>query len=135
TIYASVTSPPLSGANCTLTSLQRPRGTFIRPSARLLRSPPVTLAGPLLTVAPPELDTVNTPCVLVPVAIVPKFNAVGLTPICPGARPAPVTRLVELPPLLLNTTLLLNAPTATGRKLTFTVPVRPGGTEYALLPV
>jgi hypothetical protein len=43
-----------------------------------------------------------------------------------------VTAFVETPPLLLNTTLLVNALADPGAKLTVTVPVCPGPTAYGL---
>jgi len=48
------------------------------------------------------------------------------------AVPEPVTVFVELPPLLLNTTEFVNAPTEVGRKLIVTVCVRPAPTLYEL---
>ena len=77
----------------------------------------------MLIVVPPLLLTARTRCDIVPVAIVPKSSEAGLTAMWPADTPVPVTALVEPPPLLLNTTLLLNAPTLVGMKLTCTVPV------------
>src|SRR5439155_12068277 len=93
-----------------------------------LNAPPATAANPLLTVVPPVLVTTNTRCDELTVATVPKSRLAGLTAIWPVVRPTPVTRLVDAPPVLLNTTLLLNVPAATGLKLTVTVPVCPGET-------
>src|SRR5206468_6854269 len=89
-------------------------------------------ATPLVTALPPVLLTTNTRCEVVPVAIVPKSSDSGLTPICAGVKPTPLTALTEFPPLLLKTTSSLNVPAATGRKLTDTVCVWPGATVYGL---
>ncbi len=64
--------------------------------------------------------------------MVPKLKLAGVTPSLAGVMPTPVTRLVELPPLLVKTRLLLNVPAVTGMKLTLTVPVWPGATLYGV---
>ena len=58
-----------------------------------------------------------------PVAIVPKSRLPGLTTIGPVSTARPVIKLVELPPLLMNTAGLVNPPALPGVKLTATVPV------------
>src|SRR5258706_7571143 len=50
----------------------------------------------------------------------------------PGAVPVPVTMLVELPPLLVNTTLVVTVPAPPGMKLTITTPVCPLGMLYGV---
>ena len=52
-----------------------------------------------------------------PVASTPKFSVAGVTAMRPGVRLMPLTALVELPPVLVNTTLLVHVPVITVRKL------------------
>ncbi len=115
----------VTGANCTVTFVEPPAGNVNGLPETIEYGPPVAAAVPLVTVLPPVLVTVNTRCELEPVATVPKFNVLGVTTICPGNTPMPLRPLVETPPLLLNTTFVVNVPGVTGMKLTVTVPVWP----------
>src|SRR5437870_2612379 len=127
-----VKPPAVSGLNCTVTLVVPPADTLNVPPDRIVYGA-ATVVVPLLTAVPPLLLTVNTACAIVPVASVPKLRATGLTPMLPGVRPVPVRVLVEMPPLLVNTTLVANVPAAVGRKLANTVPLNPGPTENAAL--
>jgi hypothetical protein len=76
-----VNPPALDGANRTTTFVEPPAGMLKELPEMALNGPPVAVATPLLTAVPPLLLTVNTRCELVPVAIVPKSIATGLTTI------------------------------------------------------
>src|ERR1041384_1371865 len=97
----------LVGAKLTTTFAEAPPANVNGLPDTTLNGPPVTVANPLLTVVPPLLVTTNTRCDELTVATVPKSRLPGLTAIWPDVSPTPVTRLVEAPPLLLNTILLL----------------------------
>ena len=94
---------------------------------RIVNGPPLTVATPLLREAPPRLVIVKLAWALEPTATVPKSRLAGNTASCAGVRPEPVTVLVLLPPLLVNTTTLLKLTALVGAKLTATKPVCPGG--------
>src|SRR6266850_2065467 len=49
-----------------------------------------------------------------------------------GVSPTPETALLDVPPLLLKTTVLLSEPAEAGMKLTLTVPVWPASTLNGL---
>src|SRR5712691_5155867 len=87
---------------------------------RIVKGPPLIVARPLLSAAPPWLVITKLACALEPTAIVPKLRLPGETPSWAGVRPLPVTLLVELPPLLLKTTTLLKLPALAGLKATCT---------------
>ena len=61
--------------------------------------------------------TVKLACAFDPRATPPKLRTAGRTVSCGGVTPEPVTTLVELPPLLLNTTTLLKLEALDGAKL------------------
>jgi hypothetical protein len=86
----------------------------------------------LLNTAPPRFVTVKLPCTFDPTAIVPNGMLKGETASCAGVNPIPVTLFVLFPPLLVNTTVLLNVPDTTGEKATATIPVAPGATLNGL---
>src|SRR2546425_2944587 len=125
-----VNPPAATGANRTVTLVEPPAGTVNAAPATTLYGPPLAVAVPLVTAVPPLLLTTNTRCEVVPVAITPKSRLAGFTAIWPPVTPLPLTALVEAPPLLANTTLVLNAPAATGANATVTVPVPPGATLH-----
>src|SRR5467141_2463205 len=93
---------------------------------RIVNGPPLTVATPSLRGAPPRLVMVKLAWALEPTATVPKSRLAGSTASCAGVRPEPVTVLVLLPPLLVNTTTLLKLMALVGAKLTATKPVAPG---------
>src|SRR5712692_6767551 len=92
----------------------------------IVNGPPLTVATPLVSAAPPRLVTTKLAWVLAPTATMPKSSLGGATASWAGVRPAPVTLLLLLPPLLVKTTRLLKAAALVGLKLTATKPVWPG---------
>src|SRR6266700_1615029 len=100
----------------------------------MVKGPPLIVARPLLSDAPPWLVSTKLAWTLEPTAAVPKLRLTGETPSWAGVRPLPVTVLVELPPLLVKTTTLLKLPAAVGPKATCTRPVWPGGRLKGLPP-
>src|SRR5439155_1608819 len=93
---------------------------------RIVKGPPLIVAIPLLSGAPPRFIRAKLACVTEPTATAPKFRFTGDTVRRAGVRPEPVTGLVLLPPLLVNTTTLLALNRLIGAKLTDTKPVCPG---------
>src|SRR6266566_4969219 len=91
----------------------------------MMKGPPLMVATPLLREAPPWLVTTKLAWALEPTATVPKLRLAGETESWAGVTPEPVTLLVKLPPLLVNTTTLLKLPTLVGLKVTCTWPVWP----------
>src|SRR5216683_5811813 len=89
---------------------------------RIVKGPPLIVARPLLSAAPPWLVITKLAWALAPTATVPKSRPAGETPSWAGVRPLPVTVLGELPPLLVKTTTLLKLPAAVGPKATCTWP-------------
>src|SRR6266404_3562891 len=74
-----------------------------------------TLTTALLMVTSPRFVATKLVWALAPTATVPKSKPAGETASCAGARPVPLSALVELPPLAVRkTTLLLKTPAATG---------------------
>src|SRR5229473_4063185 len=100
----------------------------------IVKGPPLIVARPLLSDAPPWLVSTKLAWALEPTATVPKLRLPGETPSWAGVRPEPVTVLAELPPLLVKTTTLLKLPALTGLKATCTWPVWPGGRLKGLPP-
>src|SRR6266571_4660031 len=92
---------------------------------RIVKGPPLIVARPLLSDAPPWLVSTKLAWALEPTATVPKLRLTGETPSWAGVRPLPVTVLAELPPLLVKTTTLLKLPALAGLKVTCTWPVWP----------
>src|SRR5260370_6281126 len=92
----------------------------------IVNGPPLTVATPLLSAAPPRFVTTKLACALAPTATVPKSSLVGVTASWAGVRPVPVTLLLLLPPLLVNTTWVLKLDALGGLKLTATKPVWSG---------
>src|SRR5207244_671313 len=76
--------------------------------------------------AVPRLVRTKAAETVCPTATVPKLRLAGETANCAGAKPTPVTLLVLLPPLLVNTTTLLKLAALAGAKLIATNPVWPG---------
>src|SRR5262249_30628238 len=110
--------PALAGVNWTTTFVEpKPARAKAEPEATV-NGPPEMLAVPPLKSAPPMLVTRNVAWELVPTATGPKSKLDGETASWAGVSPAPVTRLVLLPPLLMKTTLLLKLPALVGLKLT-----------------
>src|SRR2546425_6702977 len=101
---------------------------------RIVKGPPLIVARPLLSPAPPWLVITKLAWALEPTATVPKLRLPGATPSWAGVRPEPVTVLAELPPLLVKTTTLLKLPALVGLKATCTWPVWPGGRLKGLPP-
>src|SRR5437667_18890 len=91
----------------------------------MLKGPPLIVARPLLRDAPPWLVSTKLAWALEPTATVPKLRLPGETPSWAGVAPEPLTALVELPALLVNTTTLLKLPALVGWKVTCTWPVWP----------
>src|SRR5881396_723609 len=91
----------------------------------MVKGPPLIVARPLLSAAPPWLVIAKLAWALEPTATVPKLRLPGETPSWAGVRPLPVTVLAELPPLLVKTTTLLKLPALAGLKATCTWPVWP----------
>src|SRR6266702_1542374 len=100
----------------------------------MLKGPPLMVARPLLSDAPPWLVSTKLAWALEPTATVPKLRLPGETPSWAGVRPLPVTVLAELPPLLVKTTTLLKLPALVGLKATCTWPVWPGAKLKGLPP-
>src|SRR6266850_1013657 len=79
---------------------------------------------------------------MVPVELLTKLTVNGqkplvglpLNPATGTKAPLPLTRFVELPPLLVNRRSLLKLPSAVGLKLTVTWLLWPPGTEKELAP-
>src|SRR5258706_10633943 len=88
------------------------------------KGPPLTVVVPF-SGAPPRLLTVKKLGTVLPAATVPKFRVTGVTLNTAGAKPLPVTGLVEMPPVLVKMTLVLKLAVARGRKVTVTTPVWP----------
>src|SRR2546425_1225299 len=109
-----VKPPAATGANRTVTLVEPPAGTVNAAPDRMLYGPPLTVAVPLVTAVPPLWDTTNPRCDVLPVAMVPKSRLAGFTAIWPPVTPVPLPALVDAPPLEANTTLVLNAPAASG---------------------
>src|SRR6266568_3413059 len=93
------------------------------PPDTMLKGPPLIVATPLVSAAPPRLVTAKLAWALAPTTKVPKFRLDGEMASCGGVRPLPETALVELPPLLVKTTTLLKLVALVGAKLTMTKPV------------
>src|SRR6266446_4148756 len=89
----------------------RPKGV----PETIVKGPPLIVARPLLSAAPPWLVITKLAWALEPTATVPKLRFAGETPSWAGVRPLPVTVLVELPPLLVKTTTLLKLPALAGQ--------------------
>src|SRR6266851_1310986 len=89
----------------------------------IVKGPPLIVARPLLSAAPPWLVITKLAWALEPTATVPKSRPAGETPSWAGVKPLPVTVLAELPPLLVKTTTLLKLPALVGLKATCTWPV------------
>src|SRR6266567_2166222 len=89
----------------------------------MVKGPPLIVARPLLSAAPPWLVITKLAWALEPTATVPKLRLAGETPSWAGVRPLPDTVLAELPPLLVKTTTLLKLPALAGLKATCTWPV------------
>src|SRR6266436_3756236 len=100
----------------------------------IVKGPPLIVARPLFSDAPPWLVITKLAWTLEPTATVPKLRLPGETPSWAGVRPVPVTVLAELPPLLVKTTTLLKLPALVGLKATCTCPVWPGGRLKGLPP-
>src|SRR5713226_1064709 len=91
----------------------------------IVNGPPLTVASPLVSAAPPRLVTTKLAWALAPTATAPKSSPGGVTASWAGVRPVPVTLLLLLPPLLVKTTWLLKLAALVGLKLTATKPVWP----------
>src|SRR6266700_4436334 len=119
--------PVLPGAKLT-TRLVEPKPARLKGVPEtIVKGPPLIVARPLLSVAPPWLVITKLAWALEPTATVPKLRLPGETPSWAGVRPEPATVLAELPPLLVKTTTLLKLPALVGLKATCTWPVWPGG--------
>src|SRR5229473_4869892 len=124
----------LPGAKLT-TRLVEPKPARLKGVPEIMvKGPPLIVARPLLSAAPPWLVITKLAWALEPTAIVPKLRLPGETPSWAGVRPEPVTLLVELPPLLVKTTTLLKLPALAGLKATCTWPVWPGARLKGLPP-
>src|SRR5436309_2887282 len=88
----------------------------------MVKGPPLIVARPLLSAAPPWLVIAKLAWALEPTATVPKLRLPGETPSWAGVRPLPVTVLAVLPPLLVKTTTSLKLPALAGLKPTCTCP-------------
>src|SRR3989442_8605671 len=100
----------------------------------IVKGPPLIVARPLLSAAPPWLVITKLAWALEPTATVPKLRLPGETPSWAGVRPLPVTVLAELPPLLVKTTTLLMLPALAGLKANCTWPVWPGSRLKGMPP-
>src|SRR6266404_7883522 len=126
--------PALPGAKLT-SRLVEPKAAMLKGvPERMVKGPPLIVARPLLSAAPPWLVITKLAWALEPTAIAPKLRLPGETPSWAGVRPLPVTVLAELPPLLVKTTTLLKLPALAGLKATCTWPVWPGGRLKGLPP-
>src|SRR6266702_4217192 len=124
----------LPGAKLT-TRLVEPKPARLKGVPEIMvNGPPLIVARPLLSAAPPWLVITKLAWALEPTAIVPKLRLPGETPSWAGVRPLPVTVLAELPPLLVKITTLLKLPALAGLKFTCTWPVWPGGRLKGLPP-
>ncbi len=110
----------LVGANRT-TRLVEPKPARLKGvPERMLKGPPLIVARPLLSDAPPWLVITKLDWALEPTATVPKLRLPGETPSWAGVAPEPLTVLVKLPALLVKTTTLLKLETLVGAKRTMT---------------
>src|SRR5216684_6672893 len=75
----------------------------------IVNGPPLTVATPFVSAAPPRLVTTKLVCALAPTATMPKSCSGGVTASWACVWPVPVTLLLLLPPLLVKTTWLLKA--------------------------
>src|SRR5215471_12905587 len=100
----------------------------------MVNGPADTVAVPPLRAAPPVLVITKFACPLLPTARTPKSSDAGETSSCGGVIPTPVTLLVRLPPLLVNSTTLLKEPATAGLKATITWLVWPGDTLNGVPP-
>src|SRR5437773_2193377 len=117
--------PALHGAKVTTRLVELKPARLKGVPERIVKGPPLIVARPLLRDAPPWLVSTKLAWALEPTATVPKLRLAGETPSCAGVTPDPVTVLVKLPPLLVNTTTLLKLPALVGWKVTCTWPVWP----------
>src|SRR3989449_7647305 len=108
----------------------RPKGV----PETIVKGPPLIVARPLLSAAPPWLVITKLAWALEPTATGPKLRLSGGTPSWAGGRPVPVTVLAELPPLLVKTTTLLKLAALAGLKATCTWPVWPAARLKGLPP-
>src|SRR2546425_842872 len=115
----------LPGAKLTTRLVERKPARLKGVPERMVNGPPLMVAKPLLSDAPPWLVSTKLAWALEPTPTVPKLRLPGETPSWAGVTPEPVTVLVKLPPLLVKTTTLLKLPTLVGLKVTCTWPVCP----------
>src|SRR6266699_1442518 len=101
--------PAVAGAKRT-TRLVEPKPARLKGVPdRMLKEPALIVATPLVSAAPPRLVTIKLAWAFEPTATVPKLRTVPVWPAVvetaswAGVRPTPVTVLVKLPPLLVNT--------------------------------
>src|ERR1051325_8138277 len=118
--------PALVGLKLTITlvELNPPKAKLVTDS--MPKGPPTTLTDTLVIGPPPELVATKLPVELLPSTTPPRSsNEVGEMVNNPGVKAVPLTPLVLLPPLLLNTTTLLKEPAFVVVKVTVTTPVWP----------
>src|SRR5712691_7500848 len=84
----------------------------------IVKGPGLIVATPLVSAAPPRLVTTKLVCALALTATMPKSCSGGVTASWAGVRPAPVTLLLLLPPLLVKGTRLLKVAALVGLKVT-----------------
>src|SRR2546426_1887524 len=100
-------------------------GTLNALDPTMLKGPLPTLASALLATTSPRFVTMKLACALLPTATMPKSRPGGETASRAGASPVPLSALVALPPLLLNSAWALKLPGCVGVKATCTSPVWP----------
>ena len=116
-----VTVPSPVGVNRTTTLVALKPAKLNAPPETMLNGAP-TVATPLLNGAPPALVTRNVALAFVPTRTIPRFVLAGVTTICAGVTPMPVTALVEPPALAVaKTTLELKVPALAGVKRMMTL--------------
>src|SRR5437667_5250255 len=111
----------LVGAKRTTTVVEAKPARLKGVPETMVKGPPLIVATPLLSDAPPWLVSTKLAWALEPTATVPKLRLPGETPSWAGVAPEPLTALVELPALLVNTTTLLKLATFVGAKRTTTL--------------
>src|SRR6266446_2871386 len=125
---AFVKAAAFVGANWTIRLVEPKPGRVKGEPERMVKTPGVTEAEPLVMGAPPRLVRTKLAWAFEPTTKKPKFSDDGEIPSCGGVRPMPESVLVEFPPLLRKTAELVKLPALVGAKLTRTFVIAKGAT-------
>src|SRR5216683_2195260 len=126
---ALVKAAAFVGANWTTRLVEPKPGSVKGEPERMVKTPGVTEAEPLVIEAPPRLVSTKLAWAFEPTTTKPKLSDGGAIVSCGGVRPMPESVLVELPPLLRKTAELVKLAVLAGLKATWTTLVCPGATE------